>query len=98
MGVHKQTLAAAKKYTQKVGSRITSTSYDYDTSKLTFETEDGDWSVSVNNGMSAGYKQTLDNIKYDTTDETLKINGVEVLTKDNAVSDDDDIDFGGMFD
>lgn len=91
-------LALAKKYAGRIGSTITGTSYDYDTSKLTFETEDGDWSVSVNNGMSAGYKQTLDNIKYDTTDETLKINGVEVLTKDNAVGDDDNLDFDGWFD
>lgn len=95
MGVHKQTLAAAKKYTQKVGSRITSTSYDYDTSKLTFETEDGNWSVSVNNGMSAGYKQTLDNVSYDTTNDTLKVNGEEVLTKaDEATGD---LDFSDMF-
>ena len=94
MGVHKQTLAAAKKYTQKVGSRITSTSYDYDTSKLTFETEDGNWSVSVNNGMSASYKNTLDNISY--TDDTLKVNDKEVLTKaDEATGD---LDFSDMFD
>ena len=49
------------------------------------------------NGMNAVYKNTLDNTVYDTTDGALKVNGVEVLTKDDAVSDDDDIDFGGMF-
>lgn len=95
MGVHKQTLAAAKKYTQKVGSTITGTSYDYDTSKLTFNTENGDWTVQVNNGMSAGYKQTLDNVSYDTTNDTLKVNGEEVLTKaDEATGD---LDFSDMF-
>ena len=87
--------ALAKKYTQKVGSTITGTSYDYDTSKLTFNTENGDWSVQVNNGMSAGYKQTLDNVSYDTTNDTLKVNGEEVLTKaDEATGD---LDFGNMF-
>ena len=90
-------LALAKKYAGRIGSTITGTSYDYDTSKLTFETEDGTWEVRVNNGMSAAYKQTLDNVTYDATDDLLKVNGVEVLTKDDAVSDDDDIDFGGMF-
>ena len=91
------TLAAAKSYSNVVGSRITSTSYDYDTSKLTFNTQDGDWSVQVNNGMNAGYKQTLDNVTYDTTDDVLKVNGVEVLTKDDAIQDGDDLDFSGMF-
>ena len=90
--------ALAKKYTQKVGSTITGTSYDYDTSKLTFNTENGDWSVQVNNGMSTGYKNTLDNIRYDNDTEKLEINGVEVLTKDDAVSDDDDLNFDNMFD
>lgn len=90
--------ALAKKYTQKVGSTITGTSYDYDTSKLTFNTKNGDWSVQVNNGMSTGYKNTLDNIRYDNDTEKLEINGVEVLTKDDAVSDDDDLNFDNMFD
>ena len=93
------TLAAAKSYSNVVGSRITSTSYDYDTSQLTFDTIDGDsWSLTVNNGMNSGYKQTLDNVAYDTTDDVLKVNGVEVLTKDDAVSDDDNLNFDNMFD
>ena len=92
------TLAVAKAYSNKVGSTIQGTSYDYNTGELTFNTTDGDWIVPVNSGMTPTYKNTLDNILYDNTDETLKINGVEVLTKDNAVSDDDDIDFGGFFD
>ena len=98
MALNTEAYALSKQYSNKVGSTITGTSYDYDTSKLTFNTENGDWSVTVNNGMSAGYKQTLDNVSYDSTNDTLKVNGVEVLTKDDAVSDDDDIDFGGFFD
>ena len=93
------TLAAAKNYSNIVGSTIQGTSYDYDTSELTFDTIDGNsWTVQVNNGMNSQYKQTLDNVSYDTTEGTLKVNDVEVLTKDDAVSDDDDIDFGGFFD
>lgn len=89
-------LALAKSYSSKVGSTITGTSYDYDNSKITFNTADGDWEVRVNNGMNAAYKQTLDNVSYDTTEGTLKVNDVEVLTKDNV--EDEDIDFGGFFD
>ena len=89
------TLALAKKYAGRIGSTITGTSYDYDTSKLTFETEDGNWEVRVNNGMSAAYKQTLDNVTYDTVDDILKVNGAEVLTKDDEATG--DLDFSDMF-
>lgn len=93
------TLAAAKNYSNIVGSTIQGTSYDYDTSELTFDTVDGNsWTVQVNNGMNSQYKQTLDNVTYDTVDDILKVNGVEVLTKDDAVSDDDDLNFDNMFD
>ena len=90
------TLALAKSYSNKVGSTIQGTSYDYDTGRLTFNTVDGDWSVPVNNGMNATYKQTLDNVVYNATDDKLEVNGIEVLTKDDV--EDEDIDFGGMFD
>ena len=89
------TLALAKAYSNKVGSTIQGTSYDYDTGTLTFKTVDGDWSVLVNNGMNATYKRTLDNVVYNATEDKLKVNGVEVLTKDDV--EDEDIDFGGMF-
>ena len=56
------TYALAKKYANKVGSTIQGTSYDYDTGRLTFNTANGNWSVQVNNGMNAAYKETLDNI------------------------------------
>jgi hypothetical protein len=90
------TLALAKSYSNKVGSTITGTSYDYDTSKLTFNTVDGDWVVTVNNGMNAVYKTTLDNTVYDAVDGTLKVNGVDVLTSEDEETG-NDIDFSGMF-
>lgn len=89
------TYSLAKNYTNKVGSTIQGTSYDYDTGKLTFNTANGDWSVQVNNGMNSTYKQTLDNIKYDSTDDKLKINGVVVVTQDDIATG--DIDFSNMF-
>ena len=89
------TLAVAKAYTNKVGSTINGTNYNYDTGELTFSTVDGDWTVPVNNGMNATYKQTLDNVEYDTTDNSLKINGATVLTKEDEATD--DLDFDNMF-
>ena len=89
------TLALAKSYSNKVGSTIQSTSYDYDTGELTFNTVDGDWTVPVNNGMNATYKNTLDNVIYNAAENKLEVNGTEVLTKDDV--EDEDIDFGGMF-
>lgn len=89
------TYALAKKYTNKVGSTINGTSYDYDTGELTFNTVNGDWVVPVNNGMNASYKQTLDNVEYDASDSTLKINGSIVITQEDLA--DEDIDFSNMF-
>ena len=89
------TYALAKSYSNKVGSTIQGTSYDYDTGKLTFNTADGDWVVPVNNGMNATYKRTLDNVEYDTTDNKLKINGVVVITQDDIATE--NIDFSNIF-
>lgn len=89
------TLALSKNYTNKVGSTIQGTSYDYDTGKLTFNTADGDWDVTVNNGMNSTYKRTLDNIEYDATDDKLKINGAVVITQDDIATE--NIDFSNMF-
>lgn len=89
------TYALAKSYSNKVGSTIQGTSYDYDTGKLTFNTADGDWVVLVNNGMNATYKRTLDNVKYDTTDNKLKINGAIAITQDDIATE--NIDFSNMF-
>lgn len=95
MGLNVVAYALSKKYSNRVGSTIQGTSYDYDTSKLTFNTDNGDWTVTVNNGMNAGYKQTLDNVTYDTYNDALKVNGVEILTKEDI--ENDNIDFGNMF-
>jgi len=95
MAVSISTLALAKKYTNKVGSTIQGTSYDYDTGKLTFNTADGDWSVSVNNGMNTTYKQTLDNVEFDAADNALKVNGQTVVTQEDVATE--DIDFSNMF-
>lgn len=89
------TLALAKSYSNKVGSTIQRTSYDYDTGKLTFETNDGNWSVPVNNGMNTVYKQTLDNVVYNASENKLEVNGAEVLTKEDEASG--DLDFSDMF-
>ena len=89
------TYALAKNYSNKVGSTIIGTDYNYDTGKLTFNTVNGDWTVPVNNGMNSEYKRTLDNISYDTSTNSLTVNDKEVLTKEDAATD--DIDFSGMF-
>ena len=89
------TLALSKNYTNKVGSTIQGTSYDYDTGKLTFNTADGDWDVTVNNGMNSTYKRTLDNVEYDATDDKLKVNGAIVITQDDIATE--NIDFSNMF-
>lgn len=89
------TYSLAKSYSNKVGSTIQGTSYDYNTGEITFNTADGDWSVPVNNGMNATYKQTLDNIEYDATDDKLKVNGAIVITQDDIATE--NIDFSNMF-
>ena len=89
------TYALAKKYTNKVGSTINGTSYDYNTGELTFNTADGDWTVPVNNGMNATYKKTLDNMEYDSADNKMKINGVAIVTQDDLATE--NIDFSNMF-
>ena len=88
------TYALAKSYSNKVGSTIQGTSYNYDTGKLTFNTADGDWVVPVNNGMNATYKRTLDNVKYDTTDNKLKINGAVAINQDDIATE--NIEFSNM--
>lgn len=87
--------ALAKNYANKVGSTIQGTSYDYNTGEITFNTANGDWRVPVNNGMNATYKATLDNMRYDSTDNTIKVNGVAVITQDDLAIG--DIDFSNMF-
>ena len=45
--------------------------------------------------MNATYKATLDNMRYDSTDNTIKVNGVAVVTQDDLAIG--DIDFSNMF-
>ena len=90
------TLAVAKAYSNKVGSTIQGTSYDYNTGELTFNTVDGDWVVPVNSGMTPTYKNTLDNVIFDNNTSTLQVNGEEVLTKANEATG--DLNFDGFFD
>ena len=85
----------SKNYTNKVGSTINGTNYNYNTGELTFNTADGDWVVPVNNGMTQDYKNTLDNVIYDSATNTLLVDGKDVLTAENTESE--DIDFSGMF-
>ena len=40
----------------------------------------------------------IDNLKFDEDTSTLLVGDKEVLTKDDAVQDGDDLDFSGMFD
>lgn len=89
------TYALAKNYANKVGSTIQGTSYDYNTGEITFNTADGDWRVPVNNGMNATYKETLDHMEYDSTDNKIKVNGVAIVTQDDLATE--NIDFSNMF-
>ena len=85
----------SKNYTNKVGSTINGTSYDYDTGELTFDTQSGTWTVPVNNGMNSTYKQTLDNVSYNSTDGALEVNGTKVITEEDIATE--NIDFSGSF-
>ena len=91
--------ALARKYAQKLSCGIQGSTYDPASSTMTVTLNDGSsYGVVFDDGVSVVDRITLDNLRYDTTEGTLKVNDIEVLTKDDAVSDDDDIDFGGFFD
>ena len=93
------TLSLAKKYANKLSCGIANSTYDPSTSTMTVQLNDGNsYEVVFDDGVTPQDREFLDSIDYDATDNKLQINGVEVLTKDDAVSDDDDIDFGGFFD
>lgn len=87
--------ALARKYSNKVGSTINGTSYDYDTGELTFDTQSGTWTVPVNNGMNASYKRTLDNVSYNSIDGALEVNGTKVITENDLAQE--NLDFSNMF-
>ena len=92
-------LSLAKKYAQKLSSGIAGSTYDPATSTMTVNLNDGStYDVVFDDGVSVKDREILDNLKFDEDTSTLLVGDKEVLTKDDAVSDDDDIDFGGMFD
>ena len=98
MGVDAVTLSLAKTYANKLSCGIANSTYDPATSTMTVNLNDGSsYDVTFDDGVTTQDRLVLDNIAYDRTNDTLKVNGVEVLTKDDAVGDDDDIDFGDMF-
>jgi hypothetical protein len=93
------TLAIAKKYAQKLSCGVANSTYDPVTSTMTVELNDGNsYEVVFDDGVSVQDRQTLDNIKYDNTTFSLLVGDKEVLTKDDAVSSDDNLDFDGWFD
>jgi hypothetical protein len=90
--------ALARKYAQKLSCGVAGSTYDPATSTMTVELNDGStYGVVFDDGVTVQDRQTLDNIKYDNATSALLVGDKEVLTKEDAVSDDDNIDFGGMF-
>ena len=97
MGVDVVTLSLAKTYANKLSCGIANSTYDPATSTMTVNLNDGSsYDVTFDDGITTQDRLVLDNIEYDRTDDTLKVNGEEVLTKKDEASG--DIDFGGFFD
>ena len=91
--------ALSKKYTEKLSSGIANSTYDPLSSTMHVEMTNGSsYDVIFDDGVTPQDRDFLDNVNYDVTDNKLEINGVEVLTKDDAVSDDDNLNFDGWFD
>lgn len=91
--------ALSKKYANKLSCGIANSTYDPMTSTMTVNLNDGgSYDIVFDDGVTPQDREFLDNVNYDATDNKLEINGVEVLTKDDAVSDDDDLNFDNMFD
>ena len=92
-------LSMARKYAEKLSCGIANSTYDPATSTMTVNLNDGSsYDVTFDDGITTQDRIVLDNIKFDEDTSALLVNDKEVLTKDDAVSDDDDIDFGGFFD
>lgn len=89
----------SKKYSNKLSSGISNSSYDPTTSTMTVNLNDGSsYGIVFDDGVSVQDRETLDNLKFDENTSTLLVGDKEVLTKDDAVSDDDNLDFDGWFD
>ena len=92
-------IAISKSHTNSVSSGIASSSYDPNTSTMTVQLRDGNsYQIEFDDGVSVQDRLVLDNIKYDKDASILLVDDKEVLTKDDAVSDDDDLNFDNMFD
>ena len=89
----------SKKYTRQLSSGISDSSYNPATSTMTVNLNNGSsYDVVFDDGVSVKDRETLDNLKFDEDTSTLLVGNKEVLTKDDAVSDDDDLNFDNMFD
>ena len=92
-------IAISKSHTNSVSSGIASSSYDPNTSTMTVQLRDGNsYQIEFDDGVSVQDRLVLDNIKYDEDTSALLVDDKEVLTKDDAISNDDNIDFSGWFD
>ena len=92
-------LKKAKDYAEALSSGIQSSSYDPNTQKMTVNLTNGSsYEIEFEDGISVQDRVVLDNIKYDEDTNALLVDDKEVLTKDDAISNDDNIDFGGWFD
>ena len=86
----------SKKYSNKLSSGISNSSYDPTTSTMTVNLNDGSsYGIVFDDGVSVQDRIVLDNIKFDEGTSTLQIDGKDVLTAENTESE--DIDFSGMF-
>lgn len=86
----------SKKYAEKLSSGIAGSTYDPSTSTMTVNLNDGNsYEVQFDDGITTADRDVLDNISYDNTTNELQVNGVTVLTSENAAVD--DLDFSNMF-
>ena len=86
----------AKKYAEKLSSGIAGSTYDPSTSTMTVNLNDGNsYEVQFDDGITTADREVLDNVSYDKTTNELQVNGVTVLTSENAAVD--DLDFSNMF-
>ena len=87
----------SKKYSNKLSSGISNSTYDPATSTMTVNLNDGSsYGIVFDDGVSVQDRETLDNLKFDEDTSTLLVADKEVLTKENMASG--DLDFDGFFD
>ena len=86
----------SKKYAEKLSSGIANSTYDPSTSTMTVNLNDGSsYEVQFDDGITTADREVLDNVSYDKTTNELQVNGVAVITSENAAVD--DLDFSNMF-